>query len=154
MELKLGPKNTSLEFFPAYALKFLNIPYIYGGKSPLIGLDCSGIACEFMQALGVIPNNSEMGSQQIFDYLKDRSSLNEISVGSLAFYGLNTSRIDHVAIFLDTNLIIEAGHGDHTTLTLVDAQKRDAKVRVRPFNYRKDLVAILRPKYEELGFHD
>lgn len=154
MDLKVGPKNSALEFLPLLAIQYLNIPYIFGGKNCLTGLDCSGLACELLASLGIIPRNEEMGSQVLHDFLITRSVDGEICLGSLAFYGASSSKIDHVAMFLDTHLVIEAAHGDQTTTTLAAAQARNARVRVSPYNYRKDLVAVLRPKYEDYGFHD
>lgn len=154
MDLKIGPKNSALEFLPLLALGYLNIPYIYGGKTIFPGLDCSGLICDLLGSLGVIPRNSEFNSQALYNLLKPNSVDGEIALGSLAFYGASISAIDHVAMFLDTHLIIEAAHGDHTTTTIEEAYKKNARVRVSPFNYRKDLVAVLRPKYEDIGLHD
>lgn len=154
MELLPGKSISALWVLPHIAFSFLNLPYIYGGKSALVGLDCSGLACEILGALGLIPRNSEFGSQQLYDKFKDSSSDGVSAIGSLAFYGKDTSHIDHVGIFLDTFFIIEAAHGDSTTLTVELAKSKNAKTRVSPYNYRKDLVAVLRPKYEDFGLHD
>lgn len=154
MNLHVGTPNLALiRVVPMLAMSFMNIPYIYGGKSPLTGLDCSGLASELLGSLGLFPRNAELGSQSIYDFLKDKSVEDEIAVGSLSFYGPKLGQIDHVGMFIDEHLIIEAAHGDGTTTTLAEAQKRNARVRVSPYNYRKDLVAVLKPNYEDYGFH-
>lgn len=154
MNLSVGVENQSLWIIRPLAISMLNIPYIYGGKSPINGLDCSGVVCELLQSLGLIGRNVEMNSQMIFDNFKNKSAEGVIALGSLAFYGESASKISHVAMFLDTHFIIEAGHGTSDTKEVSQAQIRDAKVRISPFNYRKDLVAVLRPKFEDYGLHD
>lgn len=153
MDLSVAKANSALSLLPQIALRYLNIPYIYGGKSALVGLDCSGLVCELLQALGLIGPNEDMNSQQLYDKFKGTFD-DVVGVGSLAFYGKSLPQIDHVAMFLDTHLVIEAGHGDATTTSIEAARQRDAKVRVRPFNYRKDLVAITRPDFENFGYHE
>lgn len=124
-------------------LSFLNIPYIFGGKNPLQGEDCSGLVCEFLKALGKLKTNDEFGSQQLHDLLKPMTTARDPGTGSLAFYGTDVSHIDHVAMFIDDNFIIEAGHGTSDTTTREVATQRGAFSRMRPHTYRADLVAIL-----------
>lgn len=131
------------DLFQKLMLGYLNIPYIFGGKNPLIGEDCSGLVCEFLKALGVLSTNEELGSQQLHDKFKPMTVARGPSTGSLAFYGADESHIDHVAIFIDDNFVLEAGHGTADTLTKDIATQRGAFSRVRPHNYRKDLVVIL-----------
>ena len=63
-------------------------------------------------------------------------------LGALVFYGKNNT-VEHVALALSGTEIIEAGGGDSTTRTREDAARRNAFVRVRQYNYRSDLIAIL-----------
>lgn len=153
-EFLVGKHNSSLSLLPLIAMSYMNVPYIYGGKSPLDGLDCSGLVCELLQSVGALGANEDHNSQGLFNHFKDKSTHLEIALGCLAFYGKSITEISHVAMFLDTHLVIEAGHGTSETKSEDQAAKRDAKVRIRPFNYRKDLIAILRPKYEDYGLHD
>lgn len=132
-----------IELFQKLMLSYLNIPYIYGGKNPLVGEDCSGLVCEWLKALGVLPTNEEMGSQQVHDKFKPMTVAGEPSTGSLVFYGSDESHIDHVAMFIDDHFIVEAGHGTVDTLTKDTASQRGAFSRVRPYTYRADLVVIL-----------
>lgn len=131
------------ELFQCLMLSYLNIPYIYGGKNPLTGEDCSGLVCEFLKALGTLETNEELGSQQLHDHFAPVAHQGAASTGSLVFYGADESHIDHVAMFIDGHFIVEAGHGTSDTLTKEIAEKRGAFVRVRPYTYRKDLVTIL-----------
>jgi cell wall-associated NlpC family hydrolase len=154
MDFTIGKDNSALWLLPQLAMEFVNIPYIYGGKCALTGLDCSGLVCELLGAIGLIPRNAEFNAQGIYDHFKDISTYGEIAVGSLAFYGKSTSDIHHIGLLLDINFMIEAGHGDSTTTTLDAAKKKDAKSRVSRWNFRKDLVNILRPHYGDYDLHN
>ena len=133
-----------IELFQKLMLSYLNIPYIFGGKNPLVGEDCSGLVCEFLKALGVLATNDELGSQQLYNKFEPMTIPGGlVSTGSLIFFGKDKSHIDHVAMFLDSDFIVEAGHGTADTLTKEIATQRGAFTRVRPFHYRTDLVAVL-----------
>lgn len=132
------------------AMQHLLIPYVYGGKIPIVGLDCSGLVCELLHAVGAFPS-LEANAQGIHDYFITRSTKSEVGLGALAFYGKSEKEISHVGMLLDTHMMIEAGHGDSSTTSIEIAKSRGAYVRLRPFNYRKDLVTILRPDYQGIG---
>lgn len=133
----------TIDLFQKLMLSYLNIPYIFGGKNPLGGEDCSGLVCEFLKALGKIGTNEEFGSQQLHDKFKPMTTAGGPKPGSLVFYGKDESHIDHVAMFIDNNFIVEAGHGTADTLTKDIATQRGAFSRVRPYTYRADLVTVL-----------
>jgi cell wall-associated NlpC family hydrolase len=132
-----------VDLFQKFMLSYLNIPYIFGGKNPLQGEDCSGLVCEFLKALGKIKTNDELGSQQLHDLFRPMTVAGEPRIGSLAFYGTDERHIDHVVMFIDDNFVIEAGHGTSDTLTKGIATQRGAFSRMRPHTYRNDLVVIL-----------
>jgi len=67
--------------------------------------------------------------------------------GSLCFYGKSVNAITHIAMMINEYQVIEAGGGDSTTVTLEEAKKRGACVRVKAFGHRKDLVATILPNY-------
>jgi cell wall-associated NlpC family hydrolase len=132
-----------IDLFQKLMLSYLNIPYIFDGKNPLGGEDCSGLICEFLKALGKIGTNDEFGSQQLYDKFKPMTQAGGPSTGSLAFFGKDEGHIDHVAMFIDDHFIVEAGHGTADTLTKAIAAERGAYSRVRPVTYRADFVATL-----------
>lgn len=133
----------TVELFQRIMICYLNIPYIYGGKNVLTGEDCSGLVCEFLKAVGKIGTNEEFGSQALYNKFKPMTALSEPRTGSLAFYGKSANEVDHVAMFIDSKYIIEAGHGTADTTTKEIATQRGAYSRIRPFNYRSDLIEIL-----------
>jgi cell wall-associated NlpC family hydrolase len=138
----------------AYAESLLGTPYKWGGNNPLEGLDCSGLVNELLRSVGEL-GSEDLNAQGLFDkYHQGAGEWNRTSVGSLAFFGESVVKITHVAMVIDVSgagRIIEAGHGSSLTLTYEDAARRGAFVRVRPLNYRKDLVAIIRPYYRVIG---
>lgn len=133
-----------IEIFEKLLLSYLNIPYIYGGKNVLTGEDCSGLVCEIYKALGKIGTNEEWGSQQLYKLFKPQALDGATAPGALAFYGKGLESIDHVAIFIDNNFVLEAGHGTADTLTKEIATQRGAYSRIRPYKYRADFLEVLR----------
>lgn len=128
----------------AYALSFLGTPYIWGGQSHK-GVDCSGFAIKVFQAEGVLPDEFDASSQGLYSYFAANGGreVNHPKRGCLVFYGESKRDITHVAICLDGKQIIEAGGGGPETTTKKKAVEQGADVRIRKYNYRKDVVAIL-----------
>jgi hypothetical protein len=69
--------------------------------------------------------------------------------GALVFYGRDVNSITHIAFMLDKNKIIEASGGGSRNVDRDTALKLGGFVRIRPMSMRKDVVAVLMPKYPE-----
>ncbi len=133
----------------------LNVPYLYGGKSPIVGtdrygIDCSGLVEWGFMSIGFDPpgvNNAQMH----FDYFmkNSNSNLSDFKKGVLCFYGKSTTEIRHISFGINDHQIIESGGGDETTTSVEIALKKNACVRIRPFGHRKDLIATLMPFYPD-----
>lgn len=133
----------------ALAMSFLNKPYIWGGKNPIFGMDCSGVVCELLQSIGMLKNNEECSAQSLCSlFMKNSDEVLVPSFGSLLFYGKGIQSIVHVGFGLNELQMIEAGGGGAATVNTEIAERTNAYVKIRPFNHRPDLVAILNPKYE------
>lgn len=132
------------EKFYDYALQFVGTPYKWGGDD-FSGFDCSGFVIEILQAAGKFPHGRDTTSQGLFLYYRNKGCQMwpMPKYGRLAFYGKDINHIIHVAFILDSNYVIEAGGGNRNTKTVDDAITDNAYVRVRPFDYRRDLCAIL-----------
>lgn len=132
-----------------YAMKFVGEPYKWGGDSMVDGgFDCSGLVLEILRSSGQWPHKNDINSQGIYNhFVQPDNGMSALynKFGSLLFYGKSVSDIRHVAFGLDHARIIDAGGGSSRTRTLEDARRDDAFVRVRIFNYRKDLQAIIHP---------
>jgi hypothetical protein len=92
------------------ARKMLNVPYLWGGKSPL-GVDCSG----FVQLVYKLHGRSlPRDAQQQAATGETIDFLNEAVPGDLAFFDNEEGRIIHVGILLAFDLIIHASGQVHT----------------------------------------
>lgn len=85
-------------------LKFLNIPYIWGGKS-VFGLDCSGYVQTVLKFLGIpVLRDAHLQATQG----EPVGFLEETKTGDLAFFDNEEGKITHVGILLNANEIIHA----------------------------------------------
>lgn len=139
--------NKPWDYMVEYAKNFVGIPYVWGGGNPMEGFDCSGFVQWVFQGIGLDPKGDQT-AQGLYDYfIKNGKSLSSPNKGALFFYGVSGKSISHVAIGIGDGYIIEAGGGDRSTTSKDTACRVGACVRQRPYNHRKDLVAILLPKY-------
>ena len=85
-------------------LKFLNIPYLWGGKS-VFGLDCSGYVQTIYKFLGVplLRDAYQQATQG-----EPIGFLEETKTGDLAFFDNEEGRITHVGLLLNPDEIIHA----------------------------------------------
>lgn len=127
-----------------YAMSFVGRPYRWGGDDPMAGFDCSGLVVEILQAMGAINHGSDYTAHDLYR-LFEHAGTSTPDLGVLAFYG-STQRITHVGFCLDERLMLESGGGGRRTLTVEDAIKQNAYIRVRPFDYRRDLVGLKWPQ--------
>lgn len=130
-----------------YAKSFLNVPYRYGGDDPMGGLDCSGLCIELLMAAGVWVKGKDATAKGLYQEFVNNSSHNRFDFGALIFFGKSFDSISHVAFGINHSHMIEAGGGTGNTLTLVDAARDNAWVRIRPINFRRDMLCSLTPHY-------
>lgn len=101
-ESKSLSEKRDFEYLKLIALKYINAPYMWGGKSPF-GIDCSGFTQQVFRICGY--NLQRDASQQ---YLQGSDVKNDLSPGDLIFFKSDKNKITHVGIALENNKIIHA----------------------------------------------
>lgn len=131
-------------------MSFVGQPYRWAGSNPILGWDCSGLVQEILKSAGIDPVGDQT-AQALYDILSKNSTHGSVGPGSVVFYGKSVKEITHVAFCVDQYRMIEAGGGDSKVTTVSQASDRNAFVRIRLINNRKDLVASLKPNYVTIG---
>ncbi len=131
-----------------YAVTFMGTPYIYGGDNPLSGLDCSGFVQELLEASGELPfGTPKMNCQMLYNHYAKLDKSPGGGPGALAFFGKDARSVVHIGFCVNATTMLEAGGGDKTTLTIQDAIKRRAFLKMRPIRYRRDFLCCITPTY-------
>ncbi len=87
-----------------FALKFLNTPYLWGGRS-VFGVDCSGFCQVVFKCTGI---HLQRDAYQQATQGEAIGFLQEVRCGDLAFFDNEAGKITHVGILLDANTIIHS----------------------------------------------
>jgi cell wall-associated NlpC family hydrolase len=131
-----------------YAQSFLGVPYVWGGHNRFTGLDCSGFVQLVLDSVGEDPAGDQT-AQTLYSHFRQVGSIySSPKAGALLFYGESTEEITHVAMALDTVRVIEAGGGGRSHKDFEACKRTGACVRIKPYNHRNDLVAIVMPEYK------
>lgn len=104
----IQPKEFALndKIIEKCAIKYLNAPYLWGGKSPF-GIDCSGFTQMVFKLLG------KKIKRDAYQQAQEGENVDFIltaKTGDLAFFGNADNKITHVGILLDNTRVIHA-HG-------------------------------------------
>ena len=105
----------------AWAESQIGTPYVWGGETPGVGFDCSGLVQAAYRVAGVaLPRVA----QDQYDETPKLSAGQPLAPGDLVFFGDGPAAIDHVGMF------VGAIGGEHV---MVDAPHTGADVRAEPF---------------------
>lgn len=114
----LVPVATAEPDFVSVAERFLNAPYLWGGKTSM-GLDCSGLVQVSLTACGVkCPRDSDMQEAA----LGEPAALAELRRGDLVFWK------GHVAIARDATSLIHA-NAHHMAVAIEPVAEAVARIR-------------------------
>jgi cell wall-associated NlpC family hydrolase len=104
-----------------WALAQIGTPYVWGGESPGVGFDCSGLVQAAYAAAGVpLPRVA----QDQYDATAKVAPGDPLDPGDLVFFGSGPRGIDHVGLYVG----LVSGRA-----VMVDAPHTGAAVRAEPF---------------------
>lgn len=103
-EAKSLNQRREYEFLKVIAFRYINSPYLWGGKSPF-GIDCSGFTQQVFKIAGY---RLQRDAKKQVAQGEGVDSLEQARPGDLMFFKSSEGRITHVGILLDNNEIIHA----------------------------------------------
>ena len=118
------------------AVSFLGKPYIWAGRTPVFGFDCSGLVAECLRSVGLLEREEDLNSEGLrakFEHLKS-----EPVVGGLLFWDWhNEGRARHVEMIVAITATgeiytIGASGGNSVVRNPARADAMRAFVKIRP----------------------
>lgn len=114
----------------AEALRYLGVPYKYGGTSPVKGLDCSAFVQRVFAARGIkLPRTSAEQAEVGIPV-----PVSQLQPGDRLYFAVKGNRIDHCGIYIGNGLFVHAS-GRHNAVVISSLYE--------PL-YARSLVAIRR----------
>jgi cell wall-associated NlpC family hydrolase len=100
----LEPVTTSVSGAVATALQWLGTPYAWGGNTPGVGLDCSGLVQQAFAAIGIsLPRTSETQFTAT-----QRVSADQVQPGDLVFFDTDGPGATHVGLVVSNGQMVDA----------------------------------------------
>jgi cell wall-associated NlpC family hydrolase len=107
---KKPPANVNIDAgpnraFAVEAMKYLGVPYFFGGSSPTEGFDCSGlIQYSAKRSLGLnLPRTTSQQSQ-----FGEKISVDELKAGDIVFFNTTSQPNSHAGIYLGNTFFVHA----------------------------------------------
>ena len=103
-ESKSLNQKRDYDFIKLIAYRYINVPYLWGGKSPF-GIDCSGFTQQVYKIAGYKLQRDARKQVLQGESIK---SFSDALPGDLVFFKNEEGRVNHVGIFLEGNEVIHA----------------------------------------------
>lgn len=104
-DIVLNSQLLSKDELGPFSLRFLGLPYTYGGRSSF-GYDCSGFVQMLYRQMGIsIPRDSK--NQVQWEGFRE-IAIDELQPGDLIFFGREYPKINHVGMYLGQGKFIHA----------------------------------------------
>jgi cell wall-associated NlpC family hydrolase len=99
-----APATAAVSAAVATALQWIGTPYVWGGNTPGVGLDCSGLVQQALAAIGVrVPRTSE---QQYA--ASQRIRADQVQPGDLVFFSSDGPGATHVGLIVAPGEMVDA----------------------------------------------
>lgn len=127
-----------------YAEQFIGQFYKWGGDDPS-GFDCSGLVCECLKSVGKISRTTDMTAAMLYTHFAT-SEIKTPKKGALVFYrNQQGGPIIHVEICRNEFQSVGASGGGSKTLTIADAIRDNAFIKVRTILSRPWIAGYVDP---------
>lgn len=117
-----------------YAWGFVGLPYIWGGDDSIEGFDCSGFLIEIMAGIGKLKRGRDYRARDLYYMwaIEDDYHVGYRKPGVSVFFidELGDGVARHVAFMVSEHHIIHAAGGGSGTLTIADAIKHNAYIKL------------------------
>ena len=90
-----------------WALAQVGTPYIWGGETPGVGFDCSGLVQAAYKAAGIMLPRV---AQDQYDATTKLGSGDPLEPGDLVFFGGSSTDVTHVGIYVGNGQMVDAPH--------------------------------------------
>lgn len=117
----LAPLQAAADDFVSVAERFLGVPYLWGGRTPL-GFDCSGLVQAALAVAGVsAPRDTDMQEATLGGSIPVRTGLQGLERGDLVFWK------GHVGVMQDAVSLLHA-NAHHMTVAREPLSKAAARI--------------------------
>jgi cell wall-associated NlpC family hydrolase len=90
-----------------WALAQVGTPYVWGGETPGVGFDCSGLVQAAYKAAGI---DLPRVAQDQYDTTAKLVSGDQLEPGDLVFFGGSATDVTHVGIYVGNGQMVDAPH--------------------------------------------
>lgn len=90
-----------------WALAQVGTPYVWGGETPGVGFDCSGLVQAAYREAGIMLPRV---AQDQYDVTMKIAPSDPLKPGDLVFFGGGPMDVEHVGIVVDLGLMVDAPH--------------------------------------------